>query len=81
MSDKYDQEDLRRLWNLDYESLAMAPADPKHPNVGMSEARFILQARVALETGSLIKSTFWLAVATIAVALGTIALAVLELLK
>lgn len=81
MNDKYDQQELRRLWKLDYESLAMAPGDPKHPKVGMTEARFILQARVALENRSLIKSTFWLAVATIAVALGTIAMSVLEFLK
>jgi len=75
---KYDLGELKRLWNLDYESLAMAPAEP---NGRLREARFVLQAKVALETRSLIKSTFWMAVATFAMALATIAMTVITFLK
>jgi hypothetical protein len=76
--EKYDIDELRRLWNLDYESLAMAPGQP---NGRLREARFVMQAKAALETRKMITSTYWMAVATFAMAIGTIALAVLEFLK
>ena len=44
---QYDLGELKRLWKLDYESLAMAPAEP---NGRLREVRFVLQAKVALET-------------------------------
>ena len=77
-TEHYDTEELKRLWQMDYESLAMAPGQP---NGRLREARFVLQARVALETRLLIKSTFWMAVATFVMALATIALAVITLAK
>jgi hypothetical protein len=70
MSEKYDSEQLKRLWELDYESLAMHPGEP---DGSLTMARFILQAKVALETRSMIKSTFWLAVGTFALVLVTVA--------
>jgi hypothetical protein len=73
-----DIEELKRLWKLDYESLAMAPGQP---NGRLREARFVLQAKVALETRLLIKSTFWMAVATFAMALATIAMTIITFLK
>jgi len=70
MSEKYDSEKLKRLWELDYESLAMNPGEP---DGSLTLARFVLQAKVALETRSMIKSTFWMAVATFALVFVTIA--------
>ena len=70
MTEKYDSEQLQRLWKLDYESLAM---DPGKPDGSLTLARFVLQAKVAQETRLMIKSTFWLAVATFALVLVTIA--------
>ena len=46
MSEKYDSEQLKRLWELDYASLAMHPGEP---DGSLTMARFILQAKVALE--------------------------------
>lgn len=74
----YNIEELKRLWKLDYESLAMAPGQP---NGRLRDARFVLQAKAALETRSLIRSTFWMAVATFAMAIASIALAVITLVK
>ena len=70
MSEKYDSERLKRLWKLDYESLAM---DPGEPDGSLTLARFVLQAKVARETRLMIKSTFWLAVATFSLVFVTIA--------
>jgi hypothetical protein len=80
MSDeqKYDIEELKRLWKLDYKSLAMAPGQP---NGRLRDARFVIQAKAALETRSLIRMTFWMAVATFAMAIATIAMAVVTFLK
>jgi hypothetical protein len=75
---QYDIEELKRLWKLDYESLVMAPGQP---NGRLRVARFVLQAKVALETRLLIKSTFWMAVATFAMALATIAMTIITFLK
>jgi hypothetical protein len=75
---QYDIEELKRLWKLDYESLALAPGQP---NGRLREARFVMQAKVALETLKMINSTYWMAVATFAMAIGTAALVVLEFLK
>jgi hypothetical protein len=63
MSDgeKYDRKELERLWELDYKSLATDPGETG----SLKEARFVMQAKIALETKSMIKSTFWLAVATV----------------
>jgi hypothetical protein len=82
MSDErhHDIVELERLWHLDYKELAMAPGKPMspgEPKASLTMARFVLQGRVALETKSLIKSTFWLAVATAVMAIATIALAVI----
>ena len=76
--EKYDIDELRRLWKLDYKLLAEAPGGP---NGRLREARFVMQAKAALETQSLIRITFWMAVATFLLALATIALAVLEFFK
>jgi hypothetical protein len=76
--DQYDLEMLKRLWKLDYESLAMAPGQG---GGRLREARYILQTKVALETRSLIRSTFWLAVATVILAIATVALTVITFFK
>jgi hypothetical protein len=75
MSEKYDSEQLQRLWKLDYESLAMHPGES---DGSLTLARFVLQAKVALETRSMIKSTFWMAVATFALVFVTIAEKLME---
>jgi hypothetical protein len=77
-TEHYDREEFKRLWAMDYKSLAMAPGQP---NGRLREARFVLQARVALETRLLMKITCWMAVATCVMALATIALAVITLAK
>lgn len=53
----------------------MAPLEV--PRCGFTEARFVLEAKVALETRLLIRITFWMAVGTFVLALATIALAVI----
>jgi hypothetical protein len=73
--EKYDPKLLALLWKLDYEQLVMAPG--KVDGCGLAEARFVLQAKVALETRSLIRSTFWMAVGTFVLAVATIAVAVI----
>jgi hypothetical protein len=54
---------------------------PGQPNGRLKDARFVLQAKNALETHSLIRSTFWMAVATFAMAIATIAMTVITFLK
>ena len=85
MSDEshHDREQLEKLWAKDYESIAMYPGEIASGATkgSLTLARFVLQAKVALETRSLIRSTFWLAVATTATAVATFALALIELLK
>jgi hypothetical protein len=68
--DQYDLKELERLWNLNYKELAMAPG---LPNGRLKGPRFILQARVALETRRL---AFVMTLATIAMTLATIAMAI-----
>jgi hypothetical protein len=75
---QYDKEALEHLWKLDYDKLVTAPGEP---NGRLREARFVMQAKVAFETRKLINSTYWMAVATFAMAIGTAALVVLEVLK
>jgi hypothetical protein len=79
MSDeeRYDPEELERLWKLDYDKLAMDPGRSGR----LREARFVMQAKVALETRSLIKYTFWMMVGTFALAIATIVLAIVTVVK
>jgi hypothetical protein len=69
--EKYDIKELQRLWELDYKSLAMDPGKTGR----LREARFVMQAKIAFEARSMINSTFWLTIATGAMAVATIALA------
>jgi hypothetical protein len=73
--EKHDPKLLALLWKLDYEQLVMAPGEVD--GCGFTEARFVLQAKVALETRSLIRSTFWMAVGTFVLAVATIAVALI----
>ena len=73
--DKHDPKLLPDLWKLNYKRLVMAPLEV--PGCHFTEARFVLQAKVALETRLLIWSTFGLAVGTSVLAVATIALAVI----
>jgi hypothetical protein len=66
---KYDLDELKRLWKLNYEELAMAPGESNR----LREARFIMQARIALETRRI---AFVMVLATVAMTIATIAMAV-----
>jgi hypothetical protein len=74
----YDMEELKRIWGLDYKALALAPGEP---GGRLRDARFVMQAKSALETSSLSRMTLWMAVATGFMALATISLAVTTFIK
>ena len=67
----YDPVALDRLWKMNYEELAKAPASEGR----IREARFILQVKVASETRRFASittvSTVVLTVATLVIAIGT----------
>ena len=66
---QYDAAELERLWNMDYEELLKAPGQP---NGRIREARFVMQARVALETRELTRKMVW---ATVVMAFASIVMA------
>ncbi|WP_143135552.1 hypothetical protein [Burkholderia ubonensis] len=72
----YSGEELKRLWKLKYEELALAPGEP---GARLREARFIMQARVALETRRLgivtTCSTVIMAIATVVMTIATVIIA------
>ena len=72
----YSAEELKRLWKLKYEELAMAPGEP---GARLREARFIMQAKIAFETrrsGIIMTwATIVMAAATVILAVATIVLA------
>jgi len=63
---QYDAVELKRLWKLSYEDLALAPGEP---GARLREARFIMQARAARETRLL---GLVMAFATVVMTLATI---------
>jgi hypothetical protein len=71
-NDKYDREELDRLWKLNYEELAKAPGQP---NGRLREARFVMQAKVAWETRLYMRvttaATVVMSIATIVMMIGT----------
>lgn len=67
---RYDLDELKRLWKLNYKQLAMAPGQP---NGRLRGFRFVMQAKAALETRRI---TFVMALATVAMTIATIAMAV-----
>ena len=69
-SSPYSAKELKRLWALKYEDLAMAPGEP---GARLREARFILQVKVAYETR---RSGIIMTWATLVMAAATVALAV-----
>lgn len=81
--DHHDIEQLKHLWSLDYEPLAMSPGKitPKGTMGDLTLARFVLQSKVALDSRSLVKATLLLAAATFATAFATVVLCVIEFLK
>jgi hypothetical protein len=62
----YDVAERERLRKMDYEQLVKAPGQP---NGRLREARFVMQAKVALETRELTRRTVW---GTIVMAFATI---------
>lgn len=62
---KYDKKKLEKLWNLSYKDLVMAAED------GLRLPRFVLQAKVATQTGYMIWMTFAMVLATFAMAIAT----------
>ena len=66
---KYDVDELKRLWQLNYEKLALAPGETD----SLREARFILQLKVAQEAR---RVAFVMALATVVMTVATIAMAV-----
>ncbi len=66
----YSAAELARLWKLSYKELAMAPGEP---STRLREARFIMQAKVALETRRL---QFVIAAATVVMTVATVVLAI-----
>jgi hypothetical protein len=67
---EYNAAELARLWKLSYKELAMVPGEP---GARLREARFIMQAKVALETRRL---QFVIAVATVVMTIATVVLAI-----
>ena len=72
----YSADELKRLWKLSHEDLALAPGQP---GARIREARFIMQAKVAFEasrSGAIIaRATIVMAAATVVLAIATIVLA------
>jgi hypothetical protein len=68
--EKYDSAELKRLWNLKYRDLAMAPGEP---GARLREARFIMELRAARETRQL---GIIMACATVVMTLATIVMAI-----
>jgi len=69
-SSPYSAKELKRLWALKYEDLAMAPGEP---GARLREARYILQVKVAHETRRSGLIMMW---ATVVMAAATVALVV-----
>jgi hypothetical protein len=73
---KYSSAELKRLWDLKYEELALAPGEPK---VGMTQARFILQVRTTLEAHrsqvAMVRATVVMALATVVMTVATVVIA------
>jgi hypothetical protein len=66
----YSGAELRRLWKLKYEDLAMYPGEP---GAHLREARFIMQARAAREAN---RMGVVMTLATVAMAIATVVIAV-----
>jgi hypothetical protein len=71
-ADRYNRDELDRLWKFNYEQLAKAPTEP---NARLREARFVMQAKVAWETQRYMRittaATVVMSIATIVQAIGT----------
>ena len=67
---EYSQAELKRLWELKYDELALAPGEP---GARLREARFIMQARAAHEAR---RMGFVMALATVVMTIATIVMAI-----
>lgn len=63
---KYSKEQLEKYWSLSYRELVFAAKD------GLRLPRFVMQAKVAMETRRLIWMTFFMALATFFMAVATV---------
>ena len=63
---KYPKEQLEKYWSLSYRELVIAAKD------GLRFPRFVMQAKVAMETRRLIWMTFIMSLATFAMAIATV---------
>jgi hypothetical protein len=67
---EYSLAELKRLWKLKYDELALAPGEP---GARLREARFIMQARGAHEAR---RMGIVMALATVVMAIATVVMAV-----
>jgi hypothetical protein len=65
---RYNRERLEELWDMSYKEILLAAAEL---GGNLREPRFVMQAKVAMETRRLIWMTFAMVVATFAMAIAT----------